>query len=83
MRLRRVCTLIAFCSVLLTSGCCWDRGCCRHHQRSCGCGREASCYPPSNYGPSGYAGAPPLAAPVSSGPAIPMPTPLMPPGASH
>ena len=30
MRLRGVCTLIALCSVLWTSGCCWDR-CCRRH----------------------------------------------------
>jgi hypothetical protein len=79
MRLRRMCTLVAFCVALWTSGCCWDRCCCRRHffERDCGCGCpcESSCYAPAPCG----CGAPPLAAPVGP-PIMPPPTPLMPGG---
>ncbi len=84
MRLRGVCTLVALFSLLWTSGCCWDHCCCRrpfhHHEYGCGCGCESSCYTPS----CGCNAEPPIltAAPVPTGPAIPMPTPLM-PGGSH
>ena len=83
MRLRCVCALIALCSVLLPSGCYWERCCCRHHERACGCGCEASYYTPCGCeAGSAYAPplAPPLAPPASAGPVIPMPTPLMPNG---
>ena len=85
MRFRGVCTLIALASLLWTSGCCWDHCCCRrHHERACGCGCAASCYTPSCGRDAAPPFAPPLAGPVgipvSSGPVMPMPTPLMPPG---
>jgi hypothetical protein len=83
MRLRLLGTLVALCVGLMSSGCCWEHGCCHrpfHHPAAgCGCAYEsAGC----GCGSSGYAAyegsvAPPLA-PLTG----PMPSPLM-QGGSH
>ncbi len=67
MSLRRIGALFAFCAVMLTSGCCFDHGCCRRcaRERDCGCPCECSCY-----GPADLHAAPPLAAPVIVAPPI-------------
>jgi hypothetical protein len=66
MRLRCVCTLVALCAVLWSSGCCWWEHCCcrRHfHERECGC--ESSCYVPCN-----TCNTPPPLAPVMPPPTV-------------
>ena len=75
MRFRSVCSFVALCVVLWTSGCFFDHGCCRRHlhERDCGC--PCPCASPcqcSSYAPCDQYGAPPLA------PVIPPPTPVMP-----
>ncbi len=84
MRLRRLCTLFALTAVLLSSGCCWHRHCCRRplfpRMRGC-CYSAAPCCEATHcgYSPGVYEGPPPpLAGPVAGpmgGPLRPLPMP--------
>ena len=78
MALRRLCTLLALCALILSTGCCGHR-CWLHRRRCC----EQCCSSPCNsccgYAPAHDGHIAPIPAPVSPAPLLHSPAPVPPP----